>query len=62
MAWKIQAICGPVLTAREVHVQNSERNRQPFAPLDDTQKIGVLQIVIGLIVATVSTLPRQDLC
>jgi hypothetical protein len=43
-----------------VQIEDAERHRQAFAAIDDPHQIGVLQIVIGQLVAAVAVLQQQD--
>ena len=54
MTRKPKAFDSPPLRTRHMNVENSERNGQPFAPVDHTHQIGILQIVISLVIAPIA--------
>ena len=51
----------PALRAGGVDEQDPEHHRQPFAAVDDPHQIGVLQIVVGQLVAGIAVLQQDDL-
>src|SRR5215472_13727376 len=61
MTGKGQARHVPTLGARGVDVEDAERNRQTLAAVDDPYQVGVLQIVIGQLVAGIAILQQDDL-
>ena len=60
MPGKGDAIDLPALSATSVDVENPESHRQSAPPVDDAHQIGVLQIVIGRIVAAIAFLDVED--
>ena len=54
MAGKGQALGVPALRARDMQVEDRQRHRQALAPLDDPREVGVLQVVVGLVVAAIA--------
>ena len=50
----------PALRAGGVDKQNAEHDRQPFAAVDDPHQIGVLQIVVGQLVARIAVFQQDD--
>src|SRR6516162_9367281 len=53
--------CVPALGAAGMHVEDSERHRQALPPVDDAHQIGVLQVVIGQLVAGITIFEQDDL-
>src|SRR3546814_4170175 len=47
MTRKVEPDHVPVEPVRRTQHQDAQRHRQPLAPVDDAQEVGVLQIVIG---------------
>ena len=44
-----------------MHVEDGQGHRQTFAPVDDPDQIGVLQVVIGIDIAHITVPDGQDL-
>src|SRR3984893_1154179 len=61
MAGEGEADRVPTLGAAGMHVEDSEGYRQALPAVHDTHQIGVLQIVIGQLVAGIAVLQKDDL-
>ncbi len=61
MSGKVHALDHPALAARGVDVEDRQRDRQAFAPIDHMHQVGVLQVVIGDAVALIGEGPGQHL-
>ena len=61
MAGKGEAGGFPALSAGGVDIKDAEHHRQAFAAVDDPHQVGVLQIVVGQLVARVAILEEDDL-
>src|SRR6202035_1732160 len=51
----------PALRPRGMQIEDAERHRQALATVDDTHQVGVLQIVIGQLIAAVAVFQQDDL-
>ena len=60
MSGKGEARRFPALGAGGVDKQDAERDRQPFAAVDDTHQIRVLQVVVGQLVARIAVFQEDD--
>ncbi len=54
MAGKGEARHLPTLSAASTEIENAERHRQPLAPIDHAHEVGVLQIVVGEVIAAIA--------
>ena len=61
MAGEGQALGVPALPARDVQVKDRQRDRQALAPLEHARDVGVLQVVVGLVVAAIAVGPGDHL-
>ena len=51
----------PALGPRGMQIEDAERHRQAFAAVDDPHQVGVLQIVVGQLVAAIAVFQQDDL-
>ena len=61
MPGKGQPDAVPALRPRGMQIEDAERHRQAFAAVDDPHQIGVLQIVVGQLVAAIAVFQQDDL-
>src|SRR6202158_2357863 len=61
MPGKAEADAVPALRPRGMQVKDAERHRQAFAAIDDPHQVGVLQIVVGQLVAAIAVFQEDDL-